>query len=188
MFGVARSTACEIFQECAYAIVVKLMKKFVRIPTEDEFQEISDGFRECWGFPMCVGAIDATHIPIIAPQVHRNDYFNRKSFYSILMQAVVDNKYLFYDVFVGFPGRAHDARVFINSDLYSLGVNNKLFPDNTDVISGVTVPYCLVGDAAYPLHSWLMKLYPENRNATDGQIYFNYRLSRARMVVECAFG
>ena len=31
-----------------------------------------------WGFPQCVGAIDGTHIPIIAPKENALDYFNCK--------------------------------------------------------------------------------------------------------------
>ncbi|KAJ8977827.1 hypothetical protein NQ317_011911 [Molorchus minor] len=51
----------------------------------------------------------------------------------------------------------------------------------------VYAPYVLVGDEAYPLKRYLLKPYPR-QNLTDEQRIFNYRLSRARRCVECAFG
>ena len=48
--------------------------------------------------------------------------------------------------------------------------------------SGTEMPFVIVGDEAYPLKTYLMKdLSCEER-------VFNYRLSRARRCVECAFG
>ena len=55
-------------------------------------------YKEKWGFPTCLDAIDGTHIPIQAPHVNRSHYINGKSYHSILMQALMDSKYLFRDV------------------------------------------------------------------------------------------
>ena len=49
-----------------------------------------NGFETERGFPQVVGAIDGTHIPIICPQERGSDYYNRKGYYSVIMQAVVD--------------------------------------------------------------------------------------------------
>ncbi len=48
-------------------------------------------------------------------------------------------------------------------------------------------PYCIVADEAFLLKDYLMKPYPNRRLSVEQHI-FNYRLSRARRVVENAFG
>lgn len=48
-------------------------------------------------------------------------------------------------------------------------------------------PLCMVGDAVFPLCTYLMGPYP-GRNLTEKKKVFNYRLSRARRCVENAFG
>ena len=56
---------------------------------------IVDSFESKWGFPQCTGAIDGSHIPIIAPAENALDYYNRKGFHSVILQAVVDHEYKF---------------------------------------------------------------------------------------------
>ena len=46
----------------------------------------------------------------------------------------------------------------------------------------------VLGDPAYPLLSWLMKAFPDNGSLSCQQKAFNYRLSKARVVVEHAYG
>ena len=138
---------------------------------------------------MCAGAIDGTHIPILAPSHNHADYINRKGYHSITMQTVVDCNYLFRDIVIGWPGSVHDARVLANSRLYQLGNEGKLFTGNvSEDISDTRISPFLLGDPAYPPLPWLMKGYIGKSNNCAAHRTFNYHLSRARMTVENTFG
>ena len=63
----------------------------------------------------------------------------------------------------------------------------KILPGIAKNVGGVDVPPLIVGDSAFPFQTWLMKPYT-NAVLTEKQKYFNYRLSRARMVSEGAYG
>lgn len=143
--------------------------------------------RGCGDFPKLLGAIEGSHIPILRPRESAADYYNRKGFYSVTMQAVVEYRGRFMVVNIGWPGKCHDARVFVNSSVYLKGNSGSLLPQVTTRLSGVDVPLVLLGDPAYPLLPWLMKPFPDNGNTTRPQKTFNYRQSRARMVIENAF-
>lgn len=187
-FGIGLSTACTITNNITSLIVEKVAPEYLRSPSETDFKTIIQSFRDHWGFPHCGGAIDGTHIGILAPPENSGDYYNRKGFYSVILQGVVDHRLRFWDINVGWAGKVHDARVFANSSLYERGQNGTLFPNFTERFENVDVPVVLLGDAAYPLLPWLMKPYPEGRGTTPAQVIFNQRLSRSRMTVERAFG
>ena len=128
------------------------------------------------------------HIPIIRPVESASDYYNRKGYYSVIMQVLVDFRRHFMDVNIGWPGKVHDARVFANSSLYNKCMKGTFVPKRPKIIEGVEVPLLILGDPAYPLLPWLMKPYIENSSITSRERNYNYRQSRARMVVENAFG
>ena len=150
-------------------------------------EHVIDGFNTKWDMVQCAGAIDGSHIPVRPPLLNHTDFYNWKGWYSIIVQAVVNHEYLFRDINVGWPGSVHDARVFVNSQLYNRIQNNKILDSSSIDISGTKILPFLVGDSAYPLSSWLMKPFPHHGNLTDKQRTFNYRLSRARIVSENAF-
>ena len=77
-------------------VICHVLKDSIRMDsTPSGIHQLRLGFEargEAMGFPQCAGAIDVTHIPIKAPKDSRSDYFNRKHFYSINVQAVADAK------------------------------------------------------------------------------------------------
>lgn len=55
--------------------------------------------------------------------------------------------------------------------------------------SNITAPFVFLGDEAFPLLNNLLKPYPRDQSVLDRKkAVFNYRLSRARRIVENAFG
>ena len=187
LFGVARSTVSTIVHETCEAVVLTLMKTYIKFPAGEELRKVVDGFEGRWGFPQCVGAIDCSHIPISATELNDTDYYNRKGWYSMIVQAIVDHNYLFRDICVGWPGSVHDARVFVNSAIYKITEGNILSGmDRT--MDAYQVPLCIVSGSAYPIRTWLMKPFSNNTSLDPRQNCFNYSLSRACIVVENAFG
>lgn len=64
-----------------------------------------------------LGSIDGSHVRIDKPIEDPDSYINRKQYFSLQMQCTVNHKMKFIDIFVGYPGSVHDARVFKNSPL-----------------------------------------------------------------------
>ena len=124
---------------------------------------------------MCAGAIDGTHIPILAPTDNHVEYVNRKGFHSVLMQAVTDCNYLYRDVVIGWPGSVHDARVFSNSTIFRRGNEQQLSPrDLVKEICGVDIPPFLVGDPAYPsFHGYLRDILETRLPKTSESLITN---------------
>ena len=63
-----------------------------------------------------------------------------------------------------------------------------LVPSKFITISGVCVPLYMIGNSVYPMQSWLMKPFAHNSDLTACQQNYYYRICRARIVTENAFG
>ena len=57
--------------------------------------EVIDGFKQMLGVPQCAGSIDGLHVPVTPPALNHTDYYDRKGWYLMLVQAVVDHELLF---------------------------------------------------------------------------------------------
>ncbi|XP_077088405.1 uncharacterized protein LOC143740226 [Siphateles boraxobius] len=188
LFGVSITTVCRCVQEFTAAAETLLVPEQIRYPDQEKFEEMAAYIENRWGLPQCVGAIDGSHIPILAPQEYHCDYFNRNGWHSIVLQGVVDGKGLFWNVFAGLPGSLHDARVLRLSTLWELASRGNHFPAYTRNNSGVNVAYYILGDSAYPLQNWLLKPFTDTGRLTVEQQIYNKKICRARVVVENAFG
>lgn len=101
--------------------------------------------------------------------------------------AMVDAKYRFVWGSCGFPGNSHDSVILQSTSLWAKIKEGLFLPNFTHKINSACIPPLVIGDSAFPFENWLMKPYT-NAVLTPPQRYFNYRLSRARMVVEGAYG
>ena len=105
------------------------------------------------------------------------------------MLALVDADYKFMWADVGGQGSSSDCQIFNHSPLRRGLENGTLGMPEPDPLPNDDrpTPYFIVGDDAFPLRQWLMKPF-SNRGQTNDERRFNYRLSRARRVVENSFG
>uniref|UniRef100_A0A672N2Z4 DDE Tnp4 domain-containing protein n=1 Tax=Sinocyclocheilus grahami TaxID=75366 RepID=A0A672N2Z4_SINGR len=128
------------------------------LTSEEEWRKTAEEFDMKWQFPHCLGK------------------------FSILSMAVVDANYRFIYTNVGVQGRVSDAGL-----ICKLPWMKKLnFPPAEALQDTKIMPCAFVGDEAYPLRNDLLKPYPHRRLQSEQRI-FNYRLSRARRVVENVF-
>nr|XP_029720858.1 protein ALP1-like [Aedes albopictus] len=188
---VSRKTISKFVPEVLNAIYDSLHSTHLKMPrSENEWLKIAEEFERVWNFPNTVGAMDGKHFRIKAPENSGSDFFNYKGFHSVVLLAVVDAHTRFQYINVGSNGRTSDNVIYKCSDLYEALVQGQLeLPPARQLGSDpMKVPYFLIGDDIFALDKHLMKPYNRNSNLTVLQEIFNYRVCRARMTVEMAFG
>jgi len=161
LFLIARGTACVIFHDVIDAINITLQPKYIKFPSGQSLRNVVEGFNTRWNFPQCCGAIDGTHIPIIAHKSHHTDYYNRKGFHSVIMQVVADFSYRFTNINLGTLGNIMMPMFSVNHRYLKKQYLENYFLDGP-ITDNTQVPLFLIGDPAYPLMPWLMKAYPGN--------------------------
>ncbi|WAR11166.1 HARB1-like protein, partial [Mya arenaria] len=90
----------------------------IKFPTtQADLASIKQKFYEVARMPNCIGAVDGTLIPIIAPRVREDIYVCRKGYHAINVQTVVTPDMRFTDVVAQWPGSTHDNTIFENCGL-----------------------------------------------------------------------
>ncbi|KAJ8969855.1 hypothetical protein NQ317_005149 [Molorchus minor] len=117
-------------------------------------------------------------------------YYNYKEQHPVVLLALVDADYKFIAVEVGSYGRNSDGGIFNKSNIGTMLENNLLHVPGKSPLepNGEPLPHVILGDEAFPLKSYLH--HPFSKKALRGNEHnkmFNYRLSRARRVVENLF-
>lgn len=182
-FDIPRATVKRICTKMLSFFLDVVMLQVIKYPTGNELIEIGRRFcnRANTGiFERVAGAIDGSHIRIKCPPALHDQYINRKLNYSIQCQAVCDSNHKFIDICAGYPGSVHDTRVMYNSPLYY----RRLYPP---------AGYFLLGDSGYPCSIHPIAIITpfketDRQPLTRQQKKFNNLHSKARNVVECAFG
>jgi hypothetical protein len=129
-------------------------------------------------FRHVIGAVDGILVACRCPSVDEYpkpaQFWTRKGFYALNVQAVCDARRVFVFLAVDCPGACHDSVAFSMS---KLGQNLFRIPQ----------PYYILGDAAYKAFDRILVPY-EGRGRTEDEKNFNYFQSSLRMNIECSFG
>lgn len=116
-------------------------------------------------------------------------FFNYKKTHSVVLMAIANANCEFLYCDTGTNGRISDGGVLNNTKFYEKLTKNELrIPKPRSIENSNTVlRYVFVGDEAFAMRRELLKLYRRDTLTRERRI-FNYRLSRARRVVENTFG
>ncbi|XP_069612218.1 pre-mRNA-splicing factor SPF27 isoform X1 [Ranitomeya imitator] len=188
-FRIGVSTLSGIVADTCRALWDNLRDEFLPLPTTELWEANAQKFDQLCSFPNCIGAVDGKRIWITKPAKTGSQFFNKKYFSTVLM-AIAGADCRFIAVDIGAFGRTTDSRTFKESGMgLRLYGNNFNFPQprplpNTE---GPAMPFVVVGDEAFQMCANLLKPY-SSRGLDHTKKVFNYRLSRARRTVECAFG
>ncbi|VEN53414.1 unnamed protein product [Callosobruchus maculatus] len=186
-FRVGHSTVSKVILEtCIWDVLQPI---YLITPTTNEWKNIAERFLDGWNVPHTIGAIDGKHVHIQCPINSGSEYYNYKGHFSIVLLAYCDADYKFTWVDIGAYGSEHDASIFRRSEM------GRMLETGTIALplpkrlpnSNIEMPYFFVGDEAFPLKTYIMRPYP-GRYLNLQKSVFNYRLSRARRIIENSFG
>ena len=189
-FRIAKSTICSIISEICKAIWDCLSEQYVRPPrTSDDWKRIAKDFENIWNLPHRIGAIDGKHVSIKSPLNSGSLSYHYRGFFNMILMAIRNARYIFCIVDIGSFGSNNDSQMFRNSHMGKTFFNDEMSLPVAECLEDSPtfgkVPYFLVGDEAVPLQSWLLRPY-SGQGIPKEQRIFNYKLSRARRVIENA--
>lgn len=185
------STVSNIIKEVCEAINRKMINIYLPEPTQSTWLQSAETFLQKWNFPNAIGSIDGKHVTIKCPNNTGSRHFCYLKKFSVVLMAIVDADYKFVCVDIGGYGRNSDGGIF-EASIMGQRFQNKTI--NVPVDQPLPnqqepTPYVLLGDEAFPLKSYLMRPFPYRQSRQEHtKDLFNYRLCRARRVVENAFG
>eukprot|EP00732_Lithocolla_globosa_P002198 Lithocolla_globosa_v1_NODE_1377_length_2621_cov_9.489478.p1 type:complete len:410 gc:universal NODE_1377_length_2621_cov_9.489478:1368-139(-) len=179
--GVAEHSFYQIIWPVIDAINENLHLHFP-IDDDEALCGIADGFKRRANNPLwgCVGALDGLAIKIKQPTTKSckdvRSYYNRKGFFAVILEAVVDSNYKFLFGSSRCCGSTHDSVAWGITSLARAIAEGKL-----------RYPFFLVGDDAYSCCNSLVTPWP-GKNLPLYKDAYNFWTSSSRTCSEQAFG
>ena len=132
-----------------------------------------------------MGAWDGFHVYV---STKLKNFYSYKKRYSVTNMGFIGHNKRFMWAAVGAPGSTRDSRLLRSCGIYSEIEAGHVLPHRSlNLHPSVEIPFTIVGNSAFPNHSWLLKPYKEGTKMPK-QRYFNRRLCSARVASEHAYG
>jgi DDE superfamily endonuclease len=179
LFKIGRGTAV-LFRDRAVTAIRSLRDQAIYWPDEKEREDISARIRRDHCFPNCVGMIDGTLFPLArCPSTNDcPDYSGRKHQYSLSVIIINDDSRLIRYYISGWPGSAHDNRIFNNT------------PVTQKPHEYFTERQYLLGDSAFENSNHMVSSYkcPKGMELGQREELFNTALAKPRISSEHTIG
>ena len=100
--------------------LVSMRDQYIKWPDTEERKAIAEIMERLYGFPHCVGIMDGTlaELAIKPMSIDYSDYNGRKYGFSLTIMVINDHERKIRAYLAGFPGSAHDNRVWKHMDQY----------------------------------------------------------------------
>ena len=182
-----------ISETCQTILYVLNKKGFIKGPTsKKEYLDIATEFNNKWNFPYCLGVVDRKHVIIQAPPRRDCTFFNYKKSFSIVLFAVCNANYEFILVDTGEAGRQKYGGIYSNSKLGMKIDKNLLNIPEPTTINKYSVTknfqFVFIADYAFTLKPFMVRPFRRRNELNLYVLIFNYRLSRARRVIDNTLG
>ncbi|KPJ00652.1 PREDICTED: uncharacterized protein LOC106123115 isoform X2 [Papilio xuthus] len=190
-YYLGRSTVGKIIYQTLHVIWITLRRFHMPCLTENDFKKKADDYLMKWQFPNCIGAIGTKNFRIMKSENIRSKNKNSNKYCSLVLQAISDADYKFIAVeIVGKESKRYRNPFHFSASKFKKLLENQQFnvpPGQKLPGCDLTLPHVLLGNAGYPLKTYLLRPYPSLK-ADNGKKTFNGRLLRARGTIDFAFG
>ena len=178
-FAIGYGTAA-VYRDRVTKALRSLSAEYINWPDQEERRTIAREIQVLYDFPHCVAIADGTLFPLaFEPQTEdAPDYSGQKYGYSLSTMIVCDHKRRIRHYLAGFPGTAHDNRIWKAT---KLATTPESYFD--------TMQYS-VGDSAFE-NSWFMVSAfkkPKDHAIPASHEKFNEKLARMRIISEHCIG
>lgn len=173
--NVSKSSVCRIVKRVSECIARHLLPEFIKMPEDNEINQVKMDFFGICGFPGVIACIDCTHVKIQSPGGENAElYRNRKTYFSLNVQAACTANLKVVNLVARWRGSVHDSTIFNNSRLRAQFENGE-FGDSF-----------LLGDSGYPCKNYL--LTPILNPSTAAENRYNTAHIATRNTIERCFG